>query len=568
MQLRFPKITVLLLPFIYSIVAAQTMPDPLVSICKLKNSDVATIYCPELENEYKNKLFEKKGYPDGAPLIDLRADQIAFVGVLYPQAYKNVVIAKGKAAADAALQSAVDNLAQWLSSKGAHSQPGSGSNSSGSTTLTAKPTTTDLISLAAESGAFTDTQNGTTLTAQANADGLRRYLTNQNFSPIEKTSFAEDLFRHTTAAATFQVAQNGATNASTTGTATPSAPSNILTVLVPSNNLTFSSIGGTLQIYRPYTPTSTAFRQSWKDAIKSYTSKNGLKVYENYVSTAEKINKFSELKTSGSTVDSARNTWLTAAEKAEEDNNFSEFVDAFLDYANVFINEIRKGDSTFDDDVLQATADIIAIRDVRNQILDKARGLLATVTYTYSTPPGKPATHDATAVLSYVWKNVDKGAQLTGNFGGSWFASVPVGASYRQLKDYQFSGEFDQPLPPAQKVKGQWVSNADPKATFSLAGYGQYQYAPNVLNLNITNVAPGTNITVPANSQVFTSTKGWLGIAQAKLTFNVGKGASIPLAVKWSNKTDLLDKPDWKGQFGVSYDLSAIASILNPKSGN
>ena len=228
-----------------------------------------------------------------------------------------------------------------------------------------------------------------------------------------------------------------------------------------------------------------------------------------------------ELRTPGSAVDLARIAWTKAAKKAEQDKDFSELVDGFLAYATVFIDEIRKADTSIDDDVLQASADIIAIEDVRNQILNKARGLLATITYTYSTPSGKPATHDATAVLSYVAKNADKGAQLTGNFGGSWFASVPAGASYSRLKDYQFSGEFDQPLP---------ASTSDPKATFSLAGYEQYQYKPNVLNVTVSNLAPGTNITVPANSQVFTSTKGWLGIAQAKLTFNIGKGASIPIA--------------------------------------
>jgi hypothetical protein len=79
-------------------------------------------------------------------------------------------------------------------------------------------------------------------------------------------------------------------------------------------------------------------------------------------------------------------------------------------------------------------------------------------------------------------------------------------------------------------------------------------------------VIPGTNISVPQNSQVFTSTPGWIGVAQTKLVFNIGKGTSIPVAVKWSNKTDLLTGSDWKGQFGLSYDLSALSSILQAKA--
>ena len=147
-------------------------------------------------------------------------------------------------------------------------------------------------------------------------------------------------------------------------------------------------------------------------------------------------------------------------------------------------------------------------------------------------------------------------AQLNGNAAGSWFASVPVGAVYGRVQSYQFSGEYDQPI----------GSKSAPRAIFSLAGYGQYQYSPTVLNITSANLAPGTNITLPSNAQVLLGTAGWLGVAQAKLVFNVGKGLSIPVAFKWSNKTDLLPNSNWKGQFGITYDLSALSSMLSGKN--
>ena len=58
-------------------------------------------------------------------------------------------------------------------------QVGGAPTASGSTNLVSKPTTTDFISLASESGAFTDTVNGTTTTIQANALGLTKYFANQ-----------------------------------------------------------------------------------------------------------------------------------------------------------------------------------------------------------------------------------------------------------------------------------------------------------------------------------------------------------------------------------------------------
>jgi len=45
--------------------------------------------------------------------------------------------------------------------------------------------------------------------------------------------------------------------------------------------------------------------------------------------------------------------------------------------------------------------------------------------------------------------------------------------------------------------------------------------------------------------------------------------AAIPLAGKWSNKTDLLDKSKLGAQFGVSYDFSQLKELIGQgSSGN
>jgi hypothetical protein len=170
----------------------------------------------------------------------------------------------------------------------------------------------------------------------------------------------------------------------------------------------------------------------------------------------------------------------------------------------------------------------------------------------------KPATHTATFVASYLFGNKRPfwdGTQLTANVAGSWFAAVPVGATYGSLQSFQFSAEADKPIGPS----------ASPRAVLSVAGYGQYQYTGTVLNITAGNLAPGTNISLPSNAQVLLGVPGWLEVTQAKLVFNFGKGYSIPVAFKWSNKTDLVQQGDWKGQFGLTYDLSAVSSILSGK---
>ena len=148
------------------------------------------------------------------------------------------------------------------------------------------------------------------------------------------------------------------------------------------------------------------------------------------------------------------------------------------------------------------------------------------------------------------------GAQLTGNFTASLYAKVPTGATYGRFRDLQASAEFDKPF-------GGTI--ADPRGVFSLAGYGQYQYDPTVLNITSENLVPGTNISLPANAQVLLGTKGWIGVAQGKIVFNISKGLSLPVALKWSNKTDLTKGNDIRGQLGLSYDLSALSKLISSK---
>jgi hypothetical protein len=86
-----------------------------------------------------------------------------------------------------------------------------------------------------------------------------------------------------------------------------------------------------------------------------------------------------------------------------------------------------------------------------------------------------------------------------------------------------------------------------------------------VLNISQGNLVPGTNITLPSNAQVLLGTSGWLGVVQGKIVFNLSKGLNIPVAIKWSNKTDLLTGNDIRGQIGLSYDLSALSKVLSSK---
>ena len=469
-----------------------------------------------------------------------------------------------KVAARATLRLLASDLAkqtaqQILSTSAATTQVGGAPSASGSTNLATKPTVTDFISLASESGAFTDTVNGTTMTIQANALGLTKYFANRPVFERWESTYA-DVIQPLTFTVTLNIAQNTSSTAPVTGSANAATPS-LASVLLPTNNASFSSFATNYNFYRPYNPQDKAFLKSWTDALAAKQSA----IQDASKAIAMDVNRLFPQDVSLKVADQMSaplSTWHQAAASAEASGNFDAFVSAFSTYDDAFSDAILK--------LPDAPKNLVALSqavDAFNQlvytVLDQARGTpLASLSYLYSAATTKPATHSVTAAFSYLFRgdNPQKrtpltGAQFTANFTTSIYATLPAGATYGRLRDFQLSGEFDKPF---------GGTPDEPRGTWSLAGYGQYQYDPTVLNITAGNLVPGTNIALPGDAQVLLGTAGWLGVAQGKLVINLKKGLNIPVAVKWSNKTDLLKGSDVRGQIGLSYDLSALSKLISP----
>ncbi len=469
-----------------------------------------------------------------------------------------------KVAPKAALKLLSSDLAkqtarQILSTSAAVTQVGGAPTAGGSTNLVSKPTTSDFISLASESGAFTDTINGTTATIQANALGLTKYFANRPVFERWESRNA-DFLQPLTFAVTLNLAQTGSSTATTAGSANAATPTSITSVLLPTNNVSFSSFAANYSVYRPYNPQDKKFLDSWSKAL----TKNQSAMQDATKNIAADVNKLftTEVKTSVFTqMGTPLTTWHNAAVNAEGAGDFDAFVSAYSAYLDAFADAVLATPDA-PKNVLALSQAIDAFNQIVYDVLNDARGTpLATLSYLYSSPVGKPATHSFTAALSYLFKGDDPkkrtpltGAQLTANLTTSIYASLPAGAAYGRLRDFQLSGEFDKPF---------GGTPDEPRGTWSLAGYGQYQYDPTVLNITAGNLVPGTNIPLPGDAQVLLGTAGWLGVAQGKLTINLKKGLSIPVAVKWSNKTDLLKGDDVRGQVGLSYDLSALSKLIS-----
>lgn len=453
---------------------------------------------------------------------------------------------------------------QQILTGAAVTQVGAQPSAGGATNLVTKPTTTDLISIASESGAFTDTSNGSSMTIQANSLGLAKLLSN---TPIYKRidSTTADWVQPLNFSVVLNIAQASTSATPTTGTANKSTPS-LASVLVPSNNAAFSSFTASYNIYRRYNPQSQDFQKAWMQAL----SDNGSNLTGLNQAIAKDLNGFIDKGYTAAPpaqIVAARSSFHKDAAVAEAQgaDGFEAFVVAYMPYWKATLQEIMP-DKDSATALLNLSKDLEAYHQATYAVLNQARGTLATVSYSYTDDGQKPVTHNVTGSVSYVFKgDTDKvkttgkgsfasGIQITGNVTTSIYAHLPTTATYGRLRDFQASAEIDKPLGGTTDA---------PRSVLSAAGYGQYQFDPTVLNISAGNLVPGISIVLPSQAQVLLGTSGWLGVVQGKLVLNLAKGLSLPVAIKWSNKTDLLQANDVRGQFGLSYDLSALKSLLS-----
>jgi hypothetical protein len=523
--------------------------------------------CQQLVNEFYFVHGLIADHP--IPLDQPWGDTTALGNKIAPKALQLQLSTDLKAQADKAAQRAL----QTISTSAAVNQTGASPSDTGSTNLVTKPTTTDFLSIAAESGAFTDTLNGNTLTLQANALGLTKYLAN-NPVFVRWDSRLADRIQPLNFAVSLNVQQTGSSTVATAGPANNSTPS-VGSIILPSNNTSFASFRVSYVLYRPYNPQDQKFKEAWNKALaanQGLLNSTGASIKE----ALDKLLPGDFMEKLAENMAEPQSRWRQDGTAAERKGDFDAFVAAYDTYDSAVRDYILSRP-----DAPKAALDLsnalTAFNAATYTVLNQARGTpLATFSYTYATPTSKPATDDFTVVVSNLFRggndikdaNGNKtrrkddsrtflsGAQLTGNFTASIFAQLPAGVIYGRLRALQASGEFDKPL-------GGTI--AEPRAVLSAAGYGQFQYDPTVLNISQGNLVPGTNITLPSNAQVLLGTSGWLGVVQGKIVFNLSQGLNIPVAIKWSNKTDLLTGNDIRGQIGLSYDLSALSKVLSSK---
>lgn len=166
----------------------------------------------------------------------------------------------------------------------------------------------------------------------------------------------------------------------------------------------------------------------------------------------------------------------------------------------------------------------------------------------------RPISAPQNSVFRVIFQKKYKPMTVTVNGAVSFYDSVQTGVpGAGRLRDSQFAAEVAHPF--SLSVPSVTATNF----TVSGAFYDQYQSSPAILN--VTPGAPVDGVTfvnLPSTATQVYGTKGNIAIGQLKLTAGGGSAVTVPLSVTYSNRTELIAKPTWKAQIGVSYDFDSL----------
>ena len=457
-----------------------------------------------------------------------------------------------------AIQNSLSTLSSGVNQSRPDQQTTAGTNTSGTTSLVEKAGAPAILAFALESGALTRSVSGNTATLTGNADGMIRALTGQQVLCFECSAtfgtLGTKVLQNISISAAFLLDQQGTSSVGTSGAANSSTPSSVTSVNIPNQVGKLSNVTARYEVWNHYDPHNSKFQDAWKAAADKAKSQ-----------IADK-SKALEGSLQGLLVNSSATNDLIALRATYKplfyaDADAGDLVSVrkhFMDLYNTIVDVWTKDDPQFNQKVANVNLSLAEYRALWEQILTDAKGHpLLTLEYTFNKPQSQPQTHDFRAIVAYAPRSAL--GMLSINAAASIYGdTIPPGAKYGRFHDGQVSAEYDRPIP---------ISGNQNQATFSLAAYWQYQPDPSVLNITAGNLAPGTNIQLPQNAQVLLGTAGSLWVTQAKFTINGKSGIKIPVAFKWSNKTDLLGENKIGAQVGVSYDFSSLSSLFGGSKG-
>lgn len=228
--------------------------------------------------------------------------------------------------------------------------------------------------------------------------------------------------------------------------------------------------------------------------------------------------------------------------------------------------EVVRGNAALEATQNATIKETLAYMSAQNAVLaEKLYRKALTVDYVHERPTDQPTLHQVRLVFATPLGRkagaLTSGptlaaptAMLTVNGGFSLFDPQTSETSTWKVRDSHFSLGLDW----SPRMAGRF------RPTYTAAYYFQYMVANGVLQFTGEAVTPGgAAIALPKSAKELLDTKGPIHIGQVRASFPVGEGVSFPVAFSYSNRSELIKgRSFWQGHFGVSYDFSQLTKQL------
>ena len=414
-------------------------------------------------------------------------------------------------------------------------QTGSSPSSSGTTSVVSKGVAAQVLSLATENGALSRNDSKTVSTFRGNPTGIARLLKGDDPCPycaIYDFGCESGLARILDGAS-FSVSFNTTpSNAASTTTSTTTADNSRIL------NASAKQIAGWGVRYDFHV------RKKPADIAKDYGKQFNETVGKSGAAYALAVQTLlQQIPTEQLATWEAKYVTVLQSDATADKGGFTK---ALSQAVSDLVDLAQKADPQF-----KATSNLV-ITKMSSYFVSRDK-LLADyvnkVTFSVSYDDTLPANQPNQSSVNFILSARPRVAQITGNSTIEWYDQI-LKSNVSRLRDAQLAVECDHTF-------GRTDAQVNP--SLSAGYYFQYMVGNALLTLPSTALAPGTSIPLPGNASELLNTKGSIHLGQIKITFKIrNSGVTFPLALTFSNRTDLIKATEVRGNFGLTYNLDSL----------
>jgi len=427
-------------------------------------------------------------------------------------------------------------------------QEGATAAGSGSTTVVAQGATARVLSAAAEYGVLTQASKDGIVTLRGNLAGLPSALVSHDVFPYCVDSDKVNQFcvarsplsvlRKFSFGVSFDPSRN---ETLTTETAAPPGE-DVQEVTFTASNREIAGFSVRGEIWNHRDTTSETFKKAWREKVGPALDVQSAELLSagNFIDDIISLPGYDAWR--------MRNRAVVAA-AGRDRKKVVDAVTRALEELSVEVQKMKNSEERLAALYGAYNRFFMASDDLIDAL---ATASVLAVEYTHNIPLAQPSTSNLRVIYDQPFS---KKVKLVANFAVTLYDDEPEDpAAGGRFRDVQAGAQLDVGL-------GDTAIGA---AVFSLAGYFQNQRAAAILRVDPATPLSGVIFAgLPEGAkEVFTNT-GNIWLAQAKVSLTpAGKSVTVPVSVTYSNRTELVDGPTWRGQIGLSYNVDALFAGL------